>query len=323
MSKIMLFMFVILAVIIPGNASAAESIQKSCCLSAVGWSGDLQTLKAVLLVNAKQKIAADVFSGFIADLSRTDDPLLTEESIKAAAAGYVGLSGDAFYFNGEKLGEVCVRVKASVAGDLAEKFAPITLKKKSCAKADADNIAPETIRKNIIREILTDFDRDLQNFNPKAILPLLHKPTYSDESYNRADASFCSLVSGKVYPFEIDRLKGSLAATDGQDSELGPLTIIMKTANSRKPALFPHRDHQDQLDCAVCHHAKTTDGARAPYVDGMKIERCANCHNSDMANKLLNNLKLAGHARCKTCHKNKGISTKCSFCHPERVKSSD
>lgn len=105
-------------------------------------------------------------------------------------------------------------------------------------------------------------------------------------------------------------------------SERGPAVIKMQTARKKKPALFPHRKHQDMFDCEVCHHGMDAEGNQTPYTAGMAIQHCVTCHNPKMENKKLNNLMQASHARCKGCHKKMvadgeaaGPIGKCSGCH--------
>jgi len=106
--------------------------------------------------------------------------------------------------------------------------------------------------------------------------------------------------------------------------ELGPEIIKLQTARKRKPALFPHRKHQDMWDCEICHHGKDSEGNQTPYTEGMRIQHCVTCHNpTSMKNKRLNNFMLAAHTRCKGCHKKiveeegktAGPIAKCSGCH--------
>ena len=107
-------------------------------------------------------------------------------------------------------------------------------------------------------------------------------------------------------------------------SELGPEIIKLQTSRKRKPAIFPHRKHQEMWSCDNCHHGKDSDGDQIPYTAGMEIQHCVTCHNpTSMKNKKLNNLMLASHARCKGCHKQvvaetggkAGPIAKCSGCH--------
>ena len=99
--------------------------------------------------------------------------------------------------------------------------------------------------------------------------------------------------------------------------DVGPETMELKTITGKKPARFPHRKHQESFTCEQCHHSKTGNGMQSPYVEGMKINKCAFCHNDNMTNPNLNSFKLAAHGLCKECHKQNSDSapTRCSGCH--------
>ena len=106
--------------------------------------------------------------------------------------------------------------------------------------------------------------------------------------------------------------------------DAGPEEIILKTAKAKKPAIFPHKKHQETIKCSECHHSQNADGTQGPYVEGQEA-KCETCHNEkDMANKDLVGYKNIGHARCKSCHKeaqksgNKNAPTKCDGCHVKK-----
>ncbi|OQX07139.1 MAG: hypothetical protein BWK76_25245 [Desulfobulbaceae bacterium A2] len=121
-------------------------------------------------------------------------------------------------------------------------------------------------------------------------------------------------------------------------ADKGPEAItINPTAAEPKqpPVIFSHRAHQDtlKLACGECHHGADA-GKQVPYKDGMKIEKCASCHNADKMpaqkdgkENVLATLKGAGHVNCQECHKNKvkedaalkekGIE-KCKTCHVKK-----
>lgn len=114
-------------------------------------------------------------------------------------------------------------------------------------------------------------------------------------------------------------------------ADQGPAEITLGESG-KKPALFPHKKHQDTLKCADCHHGMA-DGKQVPYVEGQKIEKCDTCHNATvlagkMKDKLaLDTLKGAGHGNCLECHKEKAAADpalkekkidKCNTCHPKK-----
>ena len=109
-----------------------------------------------------------------------------------------------------------------------------------------------------------------------------------------------------------------LAGGQSIASDAGPEDMELKTAAAKKPAKFPHKKHQENFECKECHHAKTDEGIKYEYVEGMEVKKCVTCHNKDdMTNPKLNSFKLVAHGLCKECHKKNKDSapTKCSGCH--------
>ncbi|WP_419174880.1 cytochrome c3 family protein [Desulfosediminicola sp.] len=120
-----------------------------------------------------------------------------------------------------------------------------------------------------------------------------------------------------------------IATLNAADKGPAEITIENPDAKKPKPAYFPHKAHQDAgLACAECHHGMGDDGAQVAYEEGQAIQKCAECHNSDvLAGKTkgkdkLDTLKGAFHANCLACHKEvaekdeaKKDLKKCSTCH--------
>ena len=123
------------------------------------------------------------------------------------------------------------------------------------------------------------------------------------------------------------------AVVGAMAADKGPAEITLG-ATGKKPAVFPHKAHQDRgLACGECHHTMTADGKQAPYTDGMTIQKCETCHNPEkMAGKTkgtnqLDTLKGAGHGKCQECHKAEFAKdpskeqlkpTKCATCHSQK-----
>jgi nitrate/TMAO reductase-like tetraheme cytochrome c subunit len=115
----------------------------------------------------------------------------------------------------------------------------------------------------------------------------------------------------------------------------GPADIVLSSPNSKKPkpAIFPHKAHQDAgISCGECHHGMV-DGKKVPYVEGQEIGKCESCHNSEVlagrkSGKLkLDTIKGAGHGNCLECHKKMAKENpdlkarkidKCAACHPKK-----
>lgn len=109
-----------------------------------------------------------------------------------------------------------------------------------------------------------------------------------------------------------------VAGSPGIASDSGPESMELTSPAGKKAARFPHKKHQDSFACKECHHTRAEDSVQAPYVEGMQIKKCIDCHNpEDMSNPQLNSFKLAAHGLCKECHKlnRDSAPTKCSGCH--------
>ena len=119
-------------------------------------------------------------------------------------------------------------------------------------------------------------------------------------------------------------------------ADAGPadITIVGEKSKKPKPAQFPHKQHQDTLNCADCHHSMA-DGKQVAYVDGQEIQKCEACHNAEVlpgvkVGKLkLDTIKGAGHGNCLACHKKMAKENpelkakkiaKCAACHPKKKK---
>ena len=116
-------------------------------------------------------------------------------------------------------------------------------------------------------------------------------------------------------------------AVPAMASDAGPAEMTLQAtvdaAKKAKPALFPHKKHQDSgIACGDCHHGKDADGKQTAYTDGMKIEKCESCHNKAAglpAEKKISTFKDAAHKNCKGCHKEQQKGpTKCAGCHPKK-----
>lgn len=125
------------------------------------------------------------------------------------------------------------------------------------------------------------------------------------------------------------------SAFSSSAADMGPAEMELVSADSKKPkpAIFPHKQHQDAISCGECHHGMAEDGSQVAYTEGAAIAKCDSCHNPEkMAGKTKGKLKLDtpkgwGHGNCLDCHKSlakenadlkaKGIA-KCGTCHPKK-----
>lgn len=93
----------------------------------------------------------------------------------------------------------------------------------------------------------------------------------------------------------------------------GPENITLNKWLDKKTAVaFPHKAHQDHMDCKKCHHKASEN--ETPVA-------CTTCHLQE-ANGEKVKFADAFHKLCRDCHKdekkkgNEKAPTKCTECHP-------
>ena len=128
----------------------------------------------------------------------------------------------------------------------------------------------------------------------------------------------CSVIAVVVFFFAVMAVGVSSAGNNG------PEEIVLKSADAKKPARFPHKRHQALFKCEECHHTQSTAGKKGPYVEGQE-KKCESCHNKEFHKDLhnldgLNSLHEVCHALCKGCHRRveregKRAPIKCAGCH--------
>ncbi len=97
----------------------------------------------------------------------------------------------------------------------------------------------------------------------------------------------------------------------------GPETIVLDEGGKKGTVIFSHQKHQEKIKCDACHHGP----GHSAYKEGMKIDKCAACHNKqnpEMPKKLQKTMNVF-HKNCKNCHKKEGAGpTKCGACHKKK-----
>ena len=96
----------------------------------------------------------------------------------------------------------------------------------------------------------------------------------------------------------------ALASSHGDGVDPGPADMELQTAAGKKPAKFPHKQHQESFDCAECHHIKGADGAKTALPEGAKVKKCicawiSLCYTQSEGNRILSLCVQRGSGR--TC----------------------
>ena len=117
---------------------------------------------------------------------------------------------------------------------------------------------------------------------------------------------------------------GIVIADNGPEDMV--LQAVKDKAKKPKPAVFPHKKHQEVAKCGDCHHS-AKDGKQIPYEEGQEIGKCEDCHfKGSGMDKKIETYKGAAHKNCKGCHKEYVASKPevkdkfkgCLPCHPKK-----
>jgi hypothetical protein len=106
--KKILTIFVLLLLGLPLSGFAQET-SKTYCMSAIEYTGSADGLKAELLTAAKREAVREFFGEFISSFTKVENLRITEDTIQATSLGFVRIKGDPEYYQGENLGDVCVK----------------------------------------------------------------------------------------------------------------------------------------------------------------------------------------------------------------------
>jgi hypothetical protein len=87
-------------------------------------------------------------------------------------------------------------------------------------------------------------------------------------------------------------------------ADQGPETIDLKAAykveGKKKAVIFPHRKHQEKLECAKCH--KDSKGGADLVVDIVKLTTTKNDFHKKLCWPCHKEMKVPKGKSCKTCH---------------------
>ena|GEM_PF-5978177 len=234
MKKLVMSLFV-LSLSFTSIAFAQETIQKTCCMSAIGYKSTIDDLKKELLNNAKRDAVSELFGELIKSFTKVENFRLTEDKIRAASAGFVRIKGNPTYYQGKNLGELCVKIEAYAKDEDFERFKPKILTKKSCiAEGDVKTIKIRTEEKAKL-EALIDYDQTLQKYPLKQIPPLLHEIKFLESGFISNTSAYCVKVRGLVYPIEIATLTEPLELVitkKGQKKRLDKSSVTESLKNA-------------------------------------------------------------------------------------------
>lgn len=214
MKKLLSLFILLLLCAIPSGF--AQETSKSYCMSSLGYDGSIDSLKAELLTAAKREAVREFFGEFISSFTKVENLRITEDTIQATSQGFVRIKGDPEYYQGENLGDVCVKIEAYTTEEDFEKFKPLTLTQKSCVMEGDVQTIKEDAEKKAIFEALINYDRRLEAYPPEQVLPLLREVSFSDEGFVPDTQVYCARATGIMYPVEV---LGTLVAAESTTAQ--------------------------------------------------------------------------------------------------------
>lgn len=199
-----------------------DVISRTACMSL--GDKNIESVKAELLLSARRGAVEQLFGSLVTSLSQVDDLVLKNDQIRAASLGFVRIVGSPLFFNGDNLGEICVKIQAYTTDEDRAKLKPKELSKKACtAEGDIGTIRKRAEEKAIY-EALTDYDATLKRLPLSRVLPLLHEVRFSEGDFVKDALTYCVRAAGTLYPIEAaqsqlehDKLIPTHAAPDSVD----------------------------------------------------------------------------------------------------------
>lgn len=96
---------------------------------------------------------------------------------------------------------------------------------------------------------------------------------------------------------------GFAGMTMAEEKDKGPAEITLKTAEGKKPAVFPHAKHQEKQegDCDKCHKDPNYPPKGTAWTKDLGHGLCQACHKANENKELM---------KCKTCHPGGGDKDK-------------
>jgi hypothetical protein len=194
-------MNILMILLLTLGAVDREVISQTACISTNGKS--VEEAKAELLLAARSGAVEKLFGSLVTSLSQVDNPVLQEDQIKAASMGYVRLVGDPVFFNGDNLGEVCVKIQGYAAEEDRARLRPRELSRKSCvAEGDVGTIRKRAEEKAVY-EALTDYEASLKRLPVSQVSSLLHDVQFSEGGFIQDTLTYCVRAAGFLYPIEV------------------------------------------------------------------------------------------------------------------------
>lgn len=190
----------------PAHASADSQVVKEACAFTFEYKS-MTELQAAIETKAKQLAVSELFGEVLTALTTVENFQVTGDTISSYVAGVVRVRSVEF-FNGQNLGEICVRVTVFITESDRAQFEPALIASRKCL-ADA-NLSARTLRERTRQEVLVEaiiaYEPDLADLEQRRLLRLVQKITYGESDFLSDTDTFCAAVEAYVLPVEITAL---------------------------------------------------------------------------------------------------------------------
>ena len=133
----------------PAPASADSQVVKEACAFTFEYQS-MTELQAAIETKAKQLAVSELFGEVLTALTTVENFQVTGDTISSYVAGVVRVRS-VEYFNGQNLGEICVRVTIFITESDRAQFEPALIASRKCL-ADA-NLSARTLRERTRQEV--------------------------------------------------------------------------------------------------------------------------------------------------------------------------
>lgn len=244
----------VLIPLIPVQVFAAnEPVIKTVCASAFGFQ-NLDQLKADLLTSAKRDAVNELFGELIAASTTVDNFVVTGDQIRTSSIGFVRIDGNASFYNGDNLAEVCITIRAYATDEDREQFQPIKLDKRHCV-TDAKLTTSELTafaKQEVIVQALIDYDGNLANQDRSKLIPLLQRVKYLESGFVSDTETYCVRVTGEVIPIEVLALleAGQSSTETNNPANVSGSVDTTATSENNKAKDRPKEVVASKIECA-------------------------------------------------------------------------
>jgi len=221
---------VILLAMLPAQATASDTVEKTFCAQAIGYKS-VDELKADLLTHAKRLAVNELFGELLAASTDVENFVVTSDQIRTSSVGFIRLEGAIDYHNGSNFVEGCVTIHAYATEQDREKFQPVKLTKRHCA-ADAKLTTRELAdftKEEVIVQALLDYDRRLEQRARSELLRLMQRVNYLESGFISETETYCVRAEGYVVPIEIiSLLEAETSASLPTSATTNPLSWTVR-----------------------------------------------------------------------------------------------